>query len=138
MNREKFEKVRKLGLPIGEYAIIGSGPLGIRNIRDIADIDMVVSSELQRVLAEKYGVTDNGKEKKIVFPGGEIEAFWEDSFELPLVPIADTIREAEIIEGLPFQSLDQLIHFKQKIGREKDLNDIRLIKEWQERTQDKA
>ena len=134
MNNEKFEKVRKLGLPLGHYAIIGSGPLGIRNIREIADIDMVVSAELQRTLAEKYGVTDNEKEKKIVFPGGDIEAFWEGSFDVPLVPVADTIREAEIIEGLPFQSLRALIQFKQKIGREKDLNDIRLIKEWQERT----
>ena len=57
-NRQKFAAVTKLDLPIGQYAITGSGALGIRNLREIGDIDIIVTAELWNVLAAKYGVTD--------------------------------------------------------------------------------
>ena len=41
------------------------------------------------------------------------------------------ISRAEIIEGLPFLSLSDVLYFKRKMNRSKDLEDIRLIKEWQ-------
>lgn len=30
-NLEFFAELKKLNLPLGQYAVIGSGPLGIRN-----------------------------------------------------------------------------------------------------------
>ncbi len=131
-NREKFEAVRKLDLPIGKYAITGSGALGIRNLRKIGDIDIVVTEELWSLLAKKYGITDTAGVKKIVFPDGIIEAFGPCSFyceeEDPDAPtIADRIAKAEIIEGLPFESLQHVLYYKRRMGREKDLRDILII-----------
>lgn len=135
-NQRRFAALKKYNLPIGQYAIGGSGPLGIRNLREIGDIDIIVSPQLQTILAAKYGVTDDGKIKKIVFPNDDIEAFWEGSFySIPhdsnAPTIAEMIDQAEIIDGLPFESLKYVVYFKRKMNREKDLNDIFLIEEWQ-------
>lgn len=135
-NHQRFAALKKLNLPLGQYAVIGSGPLGIRYLREIGDIDIVVSPELQKILAAKYGVTDDGQVKKIVFPEDDIEAFWEGSFytqenEDCAPTMAEIIAQAEIIEGLPFESLEHVLYFKRKIKRDKDLKDIFLIEEWQ-------
>jgi hypothetical protein len=137
-NQEKFSALKKYNLPTDQYAIIGSGPLGIRGLREIGDIDIVVSPELRDRLSEKYGIVDTGKVRKIVFPGENIEAFWEGSLDNMLQKdpkdpsMHDIIHRAEIIDGLPFQSLEDLMYFKHKTKRDKDLNDIILITKWQE------
>lgn len=135
-NQLLFKSFKKHNLPIDQYAIIGSGPLGIRNLREIHDIDIVVSPELQEKLSAKYGVVDDGEVKKIVFPEGNIEAFWEGSFytrqkDEYAPTAAETIAQAEVIEGLPFESLDHVLYFKRIKKREKDLKDISMIEEWQ-------
>jgi hypothetical protein len=78
-NHQKFKALKKWNLPIGKYAITGSGPLGIRNLREINDIDIIVTSELWDSLAERYGIIDKNGVKKIVFPEGKVEAFEKDS-----------------------------------------------------------
>ena len=132
INTAKLDGLRKHNLPIDQYAITGSGPLGVRNLRKIGDIDIIVTPGLWDLLAEKYGIIDKNGVKKIVFPGGGIEAFREGSFysaekyaDAPTV--ADRITNAEIIDGLPFESLDHFLYFKRKMNREKDLEDVRLI-----------
>lgn len=41
--------------------------------------------------------------------------------------MAERIAEAEIIEGLPFDSLENVLLYKRKQNRDKDLHDIQLI-----------
>lgn len=140
-NMKKFAALKKYNLPIGEYAISGSGPLGVRDIREINDIDIVISPTLRDSLIEKYGVQDDGKVKKIVFSNDDIEAFWEGSFyslkKDPKDPTtSDLITRAEIIDGLPFVSLEDTIFFKRKMNRPKDLEDIKLIEKWKNKMQD--
>lgn len=135
-NRQKFAAVKKLGLPIGQYAITGSGALGIRNLREIGDIDIIVLDELWNALAAKYDVTEEIGVKKIVFPDGVIEALGESALYTeknnPNTPtIADRIANAEIIEGLPFESIEHVLYYKRKMGREKDMRDVQIIEEWQ-------
>lgn len=131
-NREKFKAIKKWGLPIGQYAITGSGALGIRNLKEIGDIDIIVSSQLWDALAAKFGVTIDTNIKKIIFPDGIVEALGEHSFaaEQPDVrapTLTERIATAEIIEGLPFETLENVLYYKRKMNREKDLNDILLI-----------
>jgi len=131
-NQAKFAALRRLNLPIDQYAIIGSGPLGIRNLREIQDIDIIVTSELWVSLVDQYGITDTGSVKKVIFPGGMIEAFGQESFysdrKDPTDPIlSERIAEADRIDGLPFDSLKNVLYYKRKNGREKDIKDILLI-----------
>lgn len=88
------------------------------------------------VLNAKYGVTDEKGVKKIVFTDGIVEAFGECSFykekKDPDAPtIVDRIANAKIIEGLPFELLEYVLYYKRKMGREKDIQDILIIEEWQ-------
>lgn len=135
-NFQKFAAVKSLNLPIGQYAITGSGALGIRNLREIGDIDIIVTSELWDRLATTYEVIDVNGIIKIAFPDGIVEALREGSFYLeqsdPQAPtIAERIEQAEIIDGLPFELLEHVKYYKHKMGREKDWNDIVLIESWQ-------
>jgi hypothetical protein len=137
-NEEKFSALKKFDLPIDQYAITGSGPLGIRNLKIIGDIDLIVTPKLWTILAEKYGITEENGVKKVVFPGGNIEAFCEESSftaladeEIPT--IASRIQHAEIIDGLPFDLIETVLYYKRKMAREKDLKDIFLIEQWMRR-----
>ncbi len=42
-NKELFKKVKNLNLPIGDYALFGSAPMGIRGLRECHDIDIIVT-----------------------------------------------------------------------------------------------
>lgn len=141
-NQQKFSALKKYHLPLGSYSISGSGPLGIRGIREVGDIDILVLDELRDFLIARYGITDDGQIKKIVFPTDDIEAFWQGSFygrqkdeNAPLVK--DIIARADIIDGLAFDSLDDVLYFKRKMNREKDLTDIKLIETWKMKNRSK-
>lgn len=128
-NTEMFNSLRAFHLPTTDYLIIGSGSLGIRNLKTINDIDIIVTPTLWDTLSHQFGITIDGELEKITFPGGIIEVFHQRSFNnlLQVPSTSDRIAKAEIIEGLPFDSLENTLFFKRKMGREKDLNDIRLI-----------
>lgn len=129
-NIEKFEQVRRLCLPIGHYAISSSGPLGIRGLREVSDIDIVVDESLWMDLAGHYGV-EKDKVEMIKIPPF-VEVIHEGSFpdadsEFPSVE--DQIKESEIIEGLPFVNLRHILAYKIMRGTVKDQEDISLIME---------
>ncbi len=44
--------------------------------------------------------------------------------------VSDIIAKAEIIDGLPFVTLDTVVKWKKLKGREKDIRDIELIEEF--------
>lgn len=134
-NQEKFSKLRQLNLPRDQYAITGSGPMGVRNLKAIGDIDIIVTEELWGHLVSKYEIADQNGVRKVVLPGGVIEAFYQGSFySEPLDNMAPTyafrIAHAELIDGLPFETLDTILYYKKRDRREKDLKDIELIEAW--------
>jgi len=45
-NQKLFDIVRKLNLPLDKYAITSSGPIGVRNLRKINDVDIICTDEL--------------------------------------------------------------------------------------------
>lgn len=42
----------------------------------------------------------------------------------------EIIRNSELIQGHPFAKLDYILKWKKVMGREKDLNDVRLIEKY--------
>ncbi len=133
LNQTKFDAIKALNLPLGQYAIASSGALGIRNLRIINDIDIIVTPKLWDTLAKQYGVTTKDGFSTIIFPDGIVEAIYNNSFyeDENAHSIKTRIANADIIDGLPFETLADVIYFKQKMGREKDLSDIQLIKTYQ-------
>ncbi len=140
-NQKMFEKFKALNLPLEHYAITSSGVLGIRHLREMGDIDIIVDAKLWDTLAKKHGVVQAKNVKKIVLADGLVEVLGEESFTDPLEQnqnnlgptIQERIAAAEIIDGMSFESLDNVIFFKQQMGREKDLKDLLLIETWKQK-----
>ncbi len=133
LNKEKFDRVRKLNYPPGEYLITGSGLLGILGLREIGDIDLLVSPDLWTELADRHGVTHKDGIVKIVLEDEGIEILSEPSFpDDSQTAVEKRLREAEEHSGLPFESFDNTIKFKKMMGREKDLKDIEFLQGWKE------
>ena len=127
-----FEKVRKLDLPDDKYAIFGSGPLGIKNIRECKDIDLVVTDELFNELKNssewKYGEFERDNTVIPRLEKDEIEVcktWWPGEWD-----VNKLIEEAEIIDNLPFVQIKEVLRWKELSGREKDKKDIELIKNY--------
>lgn len=140
-NKKMFTSFKTLNLPLGQYAITSSGVLGIRNIREIADIDIIVTGKLWDNLALNHGVIEENSVKKIVLLEGLVEVLGEKSFtslkdqnQNNLAPtIEERIATAEVIDGLAFESLENVSFFKRLMGREKDFKDLLLIEQWEQK-----
>jgi hypothetical protein len=125
-NQTLFLKVRALNLPLGKYALFGSAPLGVRNLRDCHDIDIIMTEDTWNEYQNKTGWTTRTR------PSGDNYLEWED-IELcknwwpGTWNIQQLIDNAEIIDGLPFVRLEDVIRWKRSRGREKDSKDIVII-----------
>ncbi len=119
-----FKDVKKLDLPQGSFAIVGSGPLGIRGIRPSNDIDILVAPNIWQDFSRKYPQRVNGNNIEIA-PGIEIVCQSQYVANPSLL-----LRDIDIIDGLPFVKLAYIIELKKKYGREKDLADIKLIENY--------
>lgn len=127
-NTEKFEQVRRLRLPLGHYAISSSGPLGIRGLREVGDVDIVVDESLWMDLAGRYAIEQGKVETIRISP--YVEVIHEGSFpyaEPEFPSVEDQFKECEIIEGLPFVNLRHILAYKTMRGTLKDQEDISLI-----------
>ena len=131
-NRDLFQEVRALNLPDGQYCLTGSAPLGIRGLRKINDIDILVSPDLWDEMKAKHKLIDTGK-VRFLRVSAFIDLFTEGSFygyqkEDTAVPsVKDRLNQAENYDGLYFESLQHTHFFKTLMGRAKDQNDCELI-----------
>ncbi|EKE30052.1 MAG: hypothetical protein ACD_2C00052G0013 [uncultured bacterium (gcode 4)] len=137
LSAELFEEFRGKDLPIGEYVIVSGWTLAARWIRKCSDIDIAVSDGLWENLLRTYLPTVGNNIVRIVI-SENIEAFgnwsfieFESSNWNPI--IEEQISRAEIINWLSFQSLRDCIWFKSKSWRDKDKQDIGLIKSYIEK-----
>lgn len=126
--KKLLEEFKKLNLPDGKYVIYGSGPLGIREIREVHDLDVVVTDDLYKKLLEKYFKKEKIEEKKRFIKLNRIEII-PASYSL-IKDIKKVIADADIIDGLRFVRLKDLLRWKRKMGRQKDFEDIKLIKNY--------
>jgi hypothetical protein len=120
-----FGKLRALDLPTADYAIFGSGPLAVRGlIEEVHDLDVVARGAAweQAKGLGKVRIAPEG-DPVVWLEGGVIEVFggwlgWD---------IDMLIDNAQIIDGLPFASLEDVLAFKLSLGRPKDVAHARLI-----------
>ncbi len=84
------------------------------------DIDLGCNRKLADQLQQmgyKTEIFDDGSRKIQYSPDIEIFEDWREG-------------ELEVIEGIPVVSLEGIVMMKQQLGREKDMEDIRLIREY--------
>ena len=126
-----FQKVKSLNLPIGEYVVCGGGSLAARGIREARDVNILVLPALYQSIKEKGGwqETDYVTGEKILAMDGYQAAQSMNAGDYK-VDAEKLIKSADIIEGLPFLNLSELVAYKKARGKEKDLKDIELIESY--------
>lgn len=138
---KKFKKLlgefRALNLPDGEYAIYGSGPMAVRGIKSTEDLDVIVTEPLYQELKGKYPedfAMDTIKRIKI----GEIEFYPACAWDPKMSGLEGAIERAELIDGLRFVLLEDLVRWKKEMARPKDFEHIKMIEHYltQQRSRD--
>lgn len=132
---EVISKVKALQLPKDSYVVFGSCPLAVAGIREVKDIDLLVSKE---VLAE---LKKAGWEETYKAPGDtplthdvfEAHDNWDFS---PYSPkLEHLLSDATIVDGIPFASLEEVRKWKTASGGPKHLDDVKLIDQYLAGTQ---
>jgi len=125
-----IKKVKSLKFPKNSYIVYGSGPFAALGIREVNDVDMLVSEELYEDLIKKgwKKIYKGPKDEPCVFDVFEAHNTWEFS---PYCPTLSELLSRSIeIDGVPFASLVDVKKWKVSSGRPKDLVDIKLIDDY--------
>ena len=125
-----FKKLKELNFPIGEYVLVGSGPLAARGIREASDLDIAVSPKLLKQLIDSKKYQEVQKYGKVFLEADNIDIIprldWKD---YPMTTV-EAIKTAYLINGYPFLNIKETIKFKKALGREKDFRDIKLLEDY--------
>lgn len=126
-----FDQVKQLNLPLGQYVVVGGGVLAAHGIRDFKDIDILITRELFDELKQRGWKEKITSHSSISVVSGIVEAGSDIIFCKNYEPdITMVIKEADIINGISFMNLHELVKFKKALGREKDLVDVGLVEEY--------
>ena len=125
------ERIKALNFPIGQYVIIGSGPLDALGIRPANDIDIAVMPELFKTLRASGEWEKEERYGKIFLKRSGLDINPELSWSDYPTTTKEAIASALVIDGISFMNLEELKRFKTALGREKDKADIALIEKYQ-------
>ncbi|MFG2075669.1 hypothetical protein [Nonomuraea maritima] len=122
-----FAELALLDLPPGDYVLCGSAALYVRGMRArINDLDVLArGAAWQKALA--LGVPKpalSGHGLRVVHPSAAIE--FVDRWT-PGWPTDDLIDSADVIDGVPFMRLGDVLAWKEAARRPKDLPDIAAV-----------
>ena len=133
MNFQKLlQELETLNLPKDQYAIIGSGALAVRNLREAQDLDILTSDNLWKELSKKYPVTPEKSPDIEKISIGNIEFVGKGSSyrNNNIATLDEIFQTAELINNHFYINLNLLRKVKLKRAREKDLKDIELIDQY--------
>jgi len=110
--------------------VCGSAILDVLGIRKAQDIDILVSPALFIELEKNGWKRSKRYPTTLEDPQGISGAKQTLDFMKENYSLEQALPLAIYIEGVPFMSLEMLVNAKTQLGREKDLIDIKLIKEY--------
>ncbi len=118
-----LEKVRGLRLPVGEYAVFGSGPMLAHGLVEKAGDTDILARGAAWEKAKGLGKVEMGRHDPFVRLGGNVEIFggWVG------MDVDVIIGRAVLVEGVQFARLEDVLAFKRLLRRTKDIEHIRLI-----------
>ena len=113
--------LKEIDLPLSEYWITSGAGLVIHGVKKSTnDIDLGCTTNLIEYFLKKgckYRVAEDNSRIMEITDTIEILENW-------------FVDEIEFIDGLPIGSLESIKTQKTKLGREKDIKDIRIIEEY--------
>jgi hypothetical protein len=128
-----FSELKKLNFPQEKYLVIGGAALAGRNLKQTRDLDILVEKDF----LEELRKDSNWKYHPRVIPTEEA-GLVNDEGTVELYPTVGSIdlkfqdmkTREEIIEGIPFADLRDILLIKKSYAREKDLKDAELIERY--------
>lgn len=127
-----FDRVKKFNLPLGHYAVFGSALLDVWGIRPAADLDILATPELYLELKSKgWEVRQAHGFEMLVKEDANVTTVQDSPTDGDYFPDRlQLIREAVIINGVPFVKIEEVIACKKVYDRPKDKADIQSIKQY--------
>lgn len=125
-----IQKIKELNLPKDQYVVICSGIMDVLGIRKANDIDLAVTKSLHQKLRDTGEWEEFEEYGKIFLKKDVFEINGELNWEKYNTTTEEAIRTSLIIEGIPFLNLEETIKLKIASGREKDIRDVELIREY--------
>lgn len=125
--RTTIDMVKRLEVSPTQYVVIGGGVMETLGLRDAHDVDMVVSEQLYKTYHDKKQwkefvhddgkrvLSRNGYHMMMTWMGRDLKRLQKDAFTK---------------DGVVFMSVDQLIACKKRLGRNKDKEDLELLKKY--------
>lgn len=126
--REIIDRVKELNLSKDSYLVFGSCPMAIAGIREARDVDMYVTPEVLNSLESKGWkmVVKGPKDTPYTYDIYEAHDNWDFSSYNPTL---EELKSREnVVEGVPFASLDDVLKWKQASDNPKFKRDADLIK----------
>ncbi|MFF4527574.1 hypothetical protein [Streptomyces bluensis] len=132
LRRHPFvRELLSLHLPPNDYVVAGSGPLLAHGLRqDVSDLDIVARGDAWKIAVSMAEATQppSGRGLMVVLFSGDIEIF--DQWLPGTRDADDLIDSADFIQQVPFCPLAEVLAWKTRSNRDKDQQDIKLIKEY--------
>ena len=121
--------LQALGIPNDKYIVTMGAVLSVHGIRTAGDIDIIFDPSLEKHLMEKgfisAPISQHSKYKKR-YVSGHIEAF-PNFYHIGTLKQCLQKYRCEMLEGIPFMSLQDTMRVKSSFGREKDIYDLLLL-----------
>ena len=131
MTSASASDLRSIGLPDGDFAVFGSGPLLIRGIiAEAADLDVIARGAAWAHAArhgEMVDLPDHGVVVASFFDGAVTIG---NRWAIGDVSIDELIDTADTIDGLPFVALEHVRTYKLIADRRKDQEHLKLLDQW--------
>jgi predicted nucleotidyltransferase len=118
--------IDKYNIPKNKVLIFGSSLLAVHGLRPNKDLDIAVTKDVFNSLSSKFtiGIASSG-EKFLTDKDHNIEIYY--SLGVPELSFNELFKRADNIDDYLFLSIPDMIAWKKKMGRPKDLEDIKLI-----------
>jgi DNA-binding transcriptional ArsR family regulator len=127
-----FQLLGGLKLPLGDYAVFGSGPLVVRGIISAAnDLDVLCRGAAWERAMQLGNLVYLAEHDVSVVTLHDDGITLGNRWAIGDFDVDHLIDTAEVIDNLPFVKIEHVIAYKKLAGRPKDLDHLRLIDSYQ-------
>ncbi len=125
-----ISRIKALGLPDGQFVVIGSGVMDALGLREATDIDLVVKPELFAQLKADRAWNVGERHRETVLTHDDVEV-WLSWGTPDGQPNFEVLYDGGItIDDIRFASPEFVLDWKRAAHRPKDVEDVRLLEEY--------
>jgi hypothetical protein len=128
-NVKHINLIDKYHLPKNKTLLFGGSVLAVHGLRSNNDLDVAVTKDVFNSLRSnsefKIGIASTSGEQVFHDKSGQLEIYY--SLGIPGLNFVDLFKRADNISGYLFLSVVDMISWKKKMGRPKDLEDVKLL-----------